>query len=273
MVRGSLIDDSYITLSYARTLAVHLHWGMIPQEVANSATSPLNVLLLAAATTLLRVSGGVHPVAALGVVFAGCLVMTAWGWSRIVRALRSPWWVAVAGTAAVAVNPFVLSATGLEVHLIAAVLTVLVAMALEGRPVWFGVVGGLAMISRLDLVIFVVLIALCTTSIRHRLGTAALIALLVSAPWYVFSWLVLGSAIPDTFVLKTLQHSFSGWTYFQGPLFYLAYKDALGTLVSFAPAVAGLVALLAWSAMRLTGGGAHVRRLAPMAALGFGGAA
>ena len=45
-----LIDDAYITLSYARNVAEHLHWGMIPTEESNTATSPLNVILLAVAT-------------------------------------------------------------------------------------------------------------------------------------------------------------------------------------------------------------------------------
>ena len=67
-VRGSLIDDSYITLGYARNLAEHFHWGLVGAETANSATSPLNVLLLALGGTLTRVAGGqVHPVAGVGI--------------------------------------------------------------------------------------------------------------------------------------------------------------------------------------------------------------
>jgi hypothetical protein len=58
LVRDSLIDDSDITLAYARNFAVHFHWGLIPQEMANSATSPLNVLLLAAVMAVLRVFSG-----------------------------------------------------------------------------------------------------------------------------------------------------------------------------------------------------------------------
>ncbi|MDP9369883.1 MAG: hypothetical protein M3Q03_16700, partial [Chloroflexota bacterium] len=80
LVRGALIDDAHITLSYARNLATDLHWGLIPTEPANSATSPLNVLLLGSATALLRLSGGVHPVWGLGVVCVGSAVALAWGW-------------------------------------------------------------------------------------------------------------------------------------------------------------------------------------------------
>ncbi len=73
LVHEALIDDAYITLSYARNLATRLHWGLIPTEPANSATSPLNVLLLGGTTALLRLSGGVYPVWGLGVVFVGAL--------------------------------------------------------------------------------------------------------------------------------------------------------------------------------------------------------
>ena len=45
-----LIDDAYITLSYVRNVAEHLHWGLIPTEESNTATSPLNVMLLVLAT-------------------------------------------------------------------------------------------------------------------------------------------------------------------------------------------------------------------------------
>ena len=45
-----LVDDAYITLSYARNVAEHLHWGMIPAVESNTATSPLNVMMLAVAT-------------------------------------------------------------------------------------------------------------------------------------------------------------------------------------------------------------------------------
>ncbi|MDN5860892.1 MAG: hypothetical protein L0H84_19985, partial [Pseudonocardia sp.] len=72
LVHDALIDDAYITMSYARNVAFHLHWGLIPDEVANSATSPLNVLLLAAITVVVR-----DPVVAVGVLFVASVVLVA----------------------------------------------------------------------------------------------------------------------------------------------------------------------------------------------------
>ncbi|MDP9369623.1 MAG: hypothetical protein M3Q03_15330, partial [Chloroflexota bacterium] len=107
LVSGALIDDTYITLSYARNLATHLHWGLILSEPANAATSPLNVLLLGGATALLRLTGGTYPVWALGVVFVGSAVTLAWWWSRVAATLRLPLPVPVLGVTLVLLNPFV----------------------------------------------------------------------------------------------------------------------------------------------------------------------
>ncbi len=276
LVKDSLIDDSYITLAYARNLAVHFHWGLIPHEVANSATSPLNVLLLAVVMAVLRLAGGVvHAGLAVGVLFVACMLAVGWGWLRISRTLRLPSWVAVFGALLVLVNPFVLSATGLEVHLIAAAMLLLVATAVEGRPVWFGLVGGLAVLVRPDLIIFVVCISLGSAPIRSQLGRATLTTIAVGAPWYLFSWYFLGSAITDALVVKMLDHSFVGRTYLDGPLFYLRSRDPrdslfLGTVVSFAPAAAGLLALLVWSGLRLARRGG-AKRLDPVASTAIGG--
>ncbi|WP_326835699.1 hypothetical protein VSH64_12325 [Amycolatopsis rhabdoformis] len=270
-VRGSLIDDAFITLGYARNLAEHFHWGLVRAETANSATSPLNVLLLALGGTLTRVAGGsVHPVAGAGLVFVAAMTAVGWGFARVARVLRLPFFTAVAGTAAILVNPFVLSATGLEVHLIAAALLLLTAYALEGRAVGFGVVAGLAVLVRLDLVIFVVLLTLGVGALRRRLLPVVAVALAVCLPWFVFSWFALGSAIPDTFLIKTTQGAFGEYTYGNGPVYYLDPKRWKATLVAFAPAFGGLVALLGWSGW-LVASRERAARFGPVAALGFGG--
>ncbi|WP_254897332.1 hypothetical protein [Amycolatopsis sp. Hca4] len=90
VVRGSLTDDGYITLAYAKNLAVHGEWGIIPGSPANSATSPLNVLLLAALTLVTRVAGGPHPVVALGILTVLCGGALGWAWQRIGRKVALP---------------------------------------------------------------------------------------------------------------------------------------------------------------------------------------
>ena len=79
LVSGHLIDDAYITLSYAKNLAFHGHWGLIEDGTANTATSPLNVLVLAAVTFFVR-----DAVFAAGVVFVASQVL-------LVLGLRLSW--------------------------------------------------------------------------------------------------------------------------------------------------------------------------------------
>ncbi len=271
LVRQALIDDAYITLSYARNLATSLHWGLIPTEPANSATSPLNVMLLGGATALLRPIAGVHPIWGLGIVFVASATAMAWWWSRIATALGLTPLAPALGVALVLLNPFVLSATGLEVLLIPTVLVGMLAAAVGDRPVAFGVLAGLAVLTRLDLVVFVLPLALASPGVRRRLPSAAGAATAVALPWFAWSWWHFGSAIPDTFVIKTLQRSFGSWTFGNGLGLYFE-RDALATAVTVAPAVLGLVVPLGWAGARLLGRRAMQPGLLPVAAIGAAGA-
>ncbi|SFW83649.1 hypothetical protein SAMN04489730_5684 [Amycolatopsis australiensis] len=271
LVRDSLTDDGYISLAYAKNLAVHGEWGLVPGSPANSATSPLNVLLLGALTFVTRVAGGPHPVVALGVLTVFCGGVLGWAWQRFGRVLTLPPAAGVLGVALVLLNPFVLSAVGLEVLLIPAVLLVLTVFALEGRPRLFGVAAGLAVLTRLDLVVFVVVIALSTPAIRRRPWPAAGWAVLTTAPWFAVSWVAFGSFVPDTLVIKQLQAGvFAPWSFSTGPLmYYLGWPVTV--LVSFLPALLGVIALAGWAAARFGARWPDFPALGPPAALGAGG--
>ncbi len=271
VVRGSLTDDGYITLAYAKNLAVHGEWGIIPGSPANSATSPLNVLLLAALTLATRVAGSPHPVVALGILTVLCGGALGWAWQHIGRKVVLPPAAGGLGVALVLFNPFVLSAVGLEVLLIPAVLLVLTVFALEGRPILFGVTAGLAVLTRLDLVVFVVVIALSAPAIRRRLLPAAGFAVLTAAPWFVFSWVAFGSFVPDTLAIKQAQAGlFAPWTYRTGPvMYYNVYPVTV--LVAFIPALLGVIALAVWAVARISLRRRKFPALGTMAALGLGG--
>jgi hypothetical protein len=273
LVRESLTDDGYITLAYAKNLAMHGEWGIVPGSPANSATSPLNVLLLGALTLATRISGAPHPVLALGILNVLASATIGWGWMRLMRAFRLPTVAAVLGIALILINPFVLSATGLEVLLIPAVLIVLTVFAVEGRPALFGVAAGLTLLTRLDLLLFVVLIAFSAAAIRRRLTRAVSFTALVAGPWFVFSWFAFGSAVPDTLVIKHAQAGlFAPWSYFTGPVMYFLGKPAT-VLLAFAPALAGLFALAGWFGLRFGLRWKEFPPFGPVAGLGAGGVA
>ncbi|MEV0082341.1 hypothetical protein [Saccharopolyspora sp. NPDC050642] len=237
VVHSALIDDSYITLSYARNLAFHGHWGLIGAEVSNSATAPLNVLVLAAVTAVVR-----QPVVALGVVFVLANVLLAVSLRSAARTSGFPGWTGAVGALLVAANPLVLSTVGLEMTLASALLGVLLLAAVQRRPVLFGVAAGLLALTRLDLGVFVLVVLIGRPGLWRGWWRWLSAAAAIVVPWFAFSWLYFGSAVPDTLVIKQLQKSWGDWDFSNGlELYHGVFPTAV--VVSLIPAVLGLVCL------------------------------
>ncbi|MCP2255558.1 hypothetical protein LY13_004336 [Prauserella aidingensis] len=273
LTRASLTDDAYITLTYARNLAEYGQWGLIPDVTSNSATSPLNVLLLALGIVITGLFGDPQPIVALGFVTVGATAALGWAWARMSARLRFPTSVALLGVAVVVVNPFVLSAIGLEVLLVPAALAGFAAATVERRPVWFGVLAGLTVLVRLDLVVFVVVVFVVATAraVGRRWWQAPVAMVVVALPWYVFSWVVFGSAVPDTLVIKQSQDGlFDPWTYASGIGMYLD-GATVAVLLAVVPAGMGVIASLAAVAARIAV--PEPPALGAAAALGAGGMA
>lgn len=228
LARPHLIDDTFITLAYARNLAFHGHWGLLADATSNSATSPANVLALAAVTFVVR-----DAVFAAGVLYVLSQVALVLALRRLGTAL--PRWFPALAFAALTVNPLLLSSIGLEVALGSAVLGWVTVFAVDRRPLAFGLTAGALALVRLDLLIFAVVLGFSVRSGRAVLGLA-----LVALPWFAFSWVVLGAAVPDTVVIKTLQgaqRAWGDWNFGNGPLFY-ARTSPWTALLSFLPLAA-----------------------------------
>ncbi|MGH3710420.1 MAG: hypothetical protein ACRDRQ_20450 [Pseudonocardiaceae bacterium] len=108
----ALIDDAYITLDYARTLARHGQWALEPGHQANTATSPLNVLVLAG---LIVLSGA--PVWSVGVLLVATLAVTGGALSVICARLGYRQLAAAIAVGLLVVNPLLISTIGLETYL------------------------------------------------------------------------------------------------------------------------------------------------------------
>lgn len=145
LAQPHLIDDAYITLSYAKNLAFHGNWGLIEHGTANTATSPLNVLAVAALTVVFR-----DAVFAAGVLFVLAQVVTYFGLRRIGEHTGLPRWFAPLATMLLLV-----SSIGLELPLDIAGLSWLMVAFAERRPVAFGLAAGLLAMVRLDLLALV----------------------------------------------------------------------------------------------------------------------
>jgi hypothetical protein len=264
-IHYSLGDDAYITLAYAKNLAYHGTWGILPHQGANSATSPLNVLLIAAGTAVTR-----RPLLALGIVFVASSAVLAWTTARVAQRMRVPLLGAVLAVALVLANAFVLSSTGLESILLAAIVGALLCCAVEGRPIAFGIIAGLALVARLDTVLFIVPLLVSSPRVRRRWLAVTGMAFAASVPWFLPRWFA-GSAIPDTFVVKTLQKRFGTETFANGPWAYMTQYHSKAR-ASFAPVlVAGLV-LVGWVLFLLIRDRWIPRSFRPVIALAIGAA-
>jgi hypothetical protein len=268
LVRGHLIDDAFITLGYARNLAFHWHWGLLADATTNTATSPLNVLCLAALTFVVR-----DAIFAAGVLYVASQVVLVLALRRLGRATELPGWFPVLTIAALTVNPLLVSSIGMEVGLGAAGLAWLLVLSRERRPFAFGLVAGAVALVRVDLLIFVAVIFVARRQFWAGARHSVRGALLVAAPWFAFSWVVLGAAVPDTVVIKTLQgaqRAWGKWDFGNGPGLY--WQGMPGqTLLAFLPAGLALLAGLRWIGPAARGD-AGSRLLLPFAVFAVAGA-
>jgi hypothetical protein len=263
----NLTDDGYISLAYAKTLAFHGTWGMVPHHSANAATSPLNVLLMAAGIVLTR-----RPLLALGILFVVSYTIIGWSTARTARALDIPIIASPFAVAMLLLNPILLSSTGLESALYIALLAALLMCAVERREVAFGVVAGLALLTRLDTVLFVIPLLLFTPTLRRRSLRITAIAVAVALPWYLLRWLLAGSAIPDTFVIKTLQKAFGTVSFGNGMFRFMDGGNDIARW-SFAPILFAGIATLGYFVVSAVLGDKIDPRFMCVAALAIGAVA
>lgn len=248
LVRGALIDDAHITLAYVRTLALHGEWGVSPGLPANTATSPLNVLLQAAVTLVVR-----DAVLAAGIVLAGLMALLTHWTAATARALGLHGWTAALPAPLLPANPLLLSTVGLETYLAVTLLAGLAHAAVTGRARTAGVLCALLVLTRPDLVVVAVLAAVGVPALRRRWRVVGAAAFLVAAPWYLFSWVVLGSFVPDTLLWKVGDSWGRDHVTFANGLTVHARVFPVATVLALLPAVAGVVGGLAWVAVRRRG--------------------
>ena len=265
LVSSHLIDDTYITLSYAKNLAFHGHWGLIEQGTANTATSPLNVLALGVVTFVVR-----DAVLAAGIVFVVAQVLLVLGLRRLGERSGLPAAFAPLTFGLLLVNPLLLSSIGLEVALGATGVVWTLVYAGERHAGRLGVVIGLLALVRIDLLLIAAVLFAARREFWTGIWRTAFAALAVTLPWFGFSWVVLGSAVPDTLVIKISQQSWGPFSFTNGPLLYWRNFPVEATL-SFLPLLLAGVVGVVW-VVQYRRGSEIARRLTPFAALAVAGA-
>lgn len=198
--RFTWIDDAYIQLQYARTLLADGTWGFYAGFPANTATAPLNVFLIAAAGLPL---GSVER--AVTVLTALELAALLWLLLRLSRRLFRRDFFGWFAFLALATNPLLISTIGMESFLYALLFVAALCCFLEARWATMALALGLLTLARPDGVLLVViLVPLAAASVRRKAGIL-LIYTATIAPWFLFSWVYLGSFVPDTLIIKTEQ--------------------------------------------------------------------
>ena len=216
IARRALADDALITLSYARNLAEHGEWALVHGIAANTATSPLNVWLLAALIWLVG-----KPMIACGLLLAGLMAASAF-WLRRMASMPA----AILGIAVLASSPVLLSSIGLETYLAVAVMIGLTRYALSGRWSATAVLMSAAVLTRPDMAT-VALTIVAASALAGRQWRGPLVATLQGAvaplAWHLFTWWRLGSFVPDTMPAKTVggADSWGPWRYRTGLGMYL----------------------------------------------------
>lgn len=256
--RHALPDDGMISLAYARNVAEHACWCLTSGIGAHTATSPLNVALLAIGIVLFG-----SPMVSVAVLLAGCLATTAM-WLRTLGGEIA----ALLGPALLVTAPVLTSSLGLETYLAATLLVGMVRYGRDGRWAAVGVTAGLAVLARPDMAVAAVVVVAVVASAGRwwpRVPGAAAVSVAVAGPWFVLAWWRLGSAWPDTLPVKAGQ---SGWgpdgsIHLAGSLPMYLDTWTISTLLSVVGLTAGAAAVAV--AVR--------RRAWPVVALGAGGAA
>lgn len=211
------IDDAYITMNYARSIAAGrgIVFGDSEQPTYGS-TTPLNMLLLAGLYTVLP---GVDQAQIAVMLSTAAWIATGWLWygQGGVFGLRR-WertWVALLVLAESALwIPFL----GMEAWLFAFLLTLALVVYLRGRLFWAGTLTGLLFLTRGEGVLLLTVLAIHLTRRTDRAGLRlrrkpllrSYLRLALGFGWVTLPWLILalatfGALLPGTLAAKSIQ--------------------------------------------------------------------
>jgi len=216
---NALTDDAFITLQYVKTLLTTGTWGFIPGYVTNAVTSPFNVFLLSFTGFFLGPT-----VNAILWLSACMLALTVFLLARCSVYLFATEVFGYMAAGALIFNPLLISTLGLESILFVNLYVLSTYLYLTNRWSLLAVALGLITITRFDGILFFIVTLLLIPTFRLLIKFAA-IYLLSIAPWYIFSWVYLGSFFPDTLFIKTAQRAWGNWDFFNGlDLYYRVYR-------------------------------------------------
>jgi len=239
--KDAFIDDAYITFQYARNLRDHQNWGFLPDKTTNTATSPLNILLTAGISLVIE---DIVKAAIWLAAFESLLLF--WLLLAISNHQFQNNYFGFVGFLATMANPILVSTFGLETLLYLVLVIASVYSFLKKRWFFLGINLALLTLTRPDgillFLIFLVIIWRLKDLGRRQILLFLVPYIFILLPWYTFSWIHLGSFLPDTFFIK-VNSNWGGMHYLTGIGLYL-FRYPISTLLSFVFVPIGFVYLL-----------------------------
>ncbi len=226
LFENAYIDDTYITLCYVKTLLESHTWGFFPNHIANSATSPLNVIIL----TIIGFFTKTPEVAIKWFALIDYILLFILLNKISINLLKTQIFGYLAFSALL-FNPLLLSTLGLESILFVTLFVASIYFYTEKKWYFLATILALLTITRPDGGLFFIVFLMFVPTVKLRLRFI-IVYLLVIAPWYLFSWIYLGSVLPDTFFIKISQKAWGPWDFYNGIVLYYN-RFPLETILSF----------------------------------------
>lgn len=212
------LDDAWIHQTFARNLALHGEFAFVPGQISAGSTSPLWTILL---TPGFLWPFGPEPwTYLLGVSLLFSVALLTW---RISQLLFPGFSTLPFAAAMIVVLDWHLNwaaFSGMETLLVISLCFLMLEQHLTHRPVWIvGLLGGLAVVTRPESIIFVGLVGLhmlvCTeAALTERVEQTVRRALLFACgcalpliPYLAFNWAAGGSLLPNTFFAKQAEYA------------------------------------------------------------------
>jgi hypothetical protein len=246
------IDDAYIHMAMARTIAESGTWGISPVHAAFASSSPGWTLLLA----LLRLAGVSSPWTPLILnIIAGAVLLVGVDAAgrRLLETDRGRSWLLIVAVFVTPMPALVLLGMETLAHAASVVWLIGLAARANGQPnvprlMAMAALSALAVAFRYEsLFVVTAVLALLLARGRHTVAAAALIGALIPVASYgLFSWAHGGPWVPDSVLLKGQP---PGLTSLQSMMVFLADKG-LPALFAQPPFLSILVVLLALVVLR-----------------------
>ena len=219
--RSTFIDDAFIQFKYADTLVRHGNWGFFAGQTTNTATSPLNVLTISLFTLITGsvVSSAIWLTTSL--LFFLWIVL-----QHLSGKLFGDSYFGNFLSIAIAANPLLLSCLGMETMLFVALFITSLSLFFFQRWYWLALSLALLSLARPDgfllFLILSVLVFLRPLPTKKKFLFVALYVITL-VPWHLYSWIHLGSFLPDTLIIKTNQQAWYGNVSFGSGLLHLYF--------------------------------------------------